>query len=362
MWAGGDRRENLARVGVALLVALVVSLPFAFEILFLYHLRIVNQFPSQSPNSLLDLNELPSLVRDIAAPAIVAAVALWLRASKNIDDGLRVLLAWTGIILALLGLNAVRLLLGKAGLHVPPVVPAFHFFSYLMTMVAVGIGVAIRDLSTAVLKRLRWGSGKPESEVALAGGLVACAVTLLLVIVAYPRYLRRDDFTEVRDDAVAMNARFPIDVVEWIRAHTSPRDVFLCTDDASMYIVAPAGRKVVSTNRYFSNPYVDWESRDRDRARMYGQLERGDLTGFLALAAKYRVRFVLVTRDRSTIWLHAAGLAPVDLPTLEPASLGELPVFERVFENGRFAILAVRPPAARLDARVEGTRPGGASR
>ena len=72
----GGWRQSLTRVAVALAVAFMVSLPFDFEILWRYHLKIINQFPSQSPSELLDLNELPLLARTIALPTIVAAIAI----------------------------------------------------------------------------------------------------------------------------------------------------------------------------------------------------------------------------------------------------------------------------------------------
>jgi len=213
-----------------------------------------------------------------------------------------------------------------------------------MTVVAIGVGVAIRDVSEAAVNWFERRSGRTLREAAPAGGLLACALTVVLVGAAYPRYLKRQDFTDIRAEAADFNQRFPADVLDWIRAHTSPDDVFLCTDDASMYIVPPAGRKVVAINRYFSNPYVDWATRDRDRTQMFDQLKRRDIDGFRTLAAKYDVRFVLLTRDRSPVWLRAAGLRPKDVPDIEPASLSSLPEFTLVFESDRFAILAVRLP------------------
>jgi hypothetical protein len=337
----GGARESLMRVAVALAVALAVSLPFAYEILFRYHLKIVNQFPSASPSTLLDLNELPSLARTIAIPALVAAAAFGLRALKGLDLRMRVLFVWAGVVVSLLGANVVRLLLEKVGIHLPPVVPALHFFFYLMTLLALGAGVAIADASAAIAARFGRGSAT-GLEPGLAGGLLACCITLALVGLAYPRYLQRRDFTDTRIEAAALSERFPVDVVSWIRAHTSPDDVFLCTDDASLYIVPPAGRKVVATNRYFSNPYVDWVTRDADRSRMFDLLKRGDVEGFRTTAARYGARFILLTRDRSREWLHPSGLRPSDLPDLDAVSLTALPAFELAFENERFAIVQIR--------------------
>jgi len=336
----GGPRESLPRSAVALAVALAVSLPFAFEILWRYHLKIVNELPSASPSNLLDLNELPSLARTIALPVAVAAVALGLRAARRLNREMRVMLAFAAVVVLLLAAHVARLLLGKVGIHLPPVVPALHFFFYLMTLVAVGVGVAIADASGAVVRRLGWGSATADGG--FAAGLVACAVTVVLVGVAYPRYLQRRDFTDTKSEATELSERFPADVVAWIRANSDPEDVFLCTDDASLYVVPPAGRKVVATNRYFSNPYVDWKGRDAARARMFELLKRQDVAGFRAAAAQYGVRFVLLTRDRSREWLRPSGLRPRDLPELEADGLKGLPAFALAFQNERFAIFAVK--------------------
>ena len=75
---------------------------------------------------------------------------------------------------------------------------------------------------------------------------------------------------------------------------------------------------------------------------MFDQLKRRDVEGFHVLAAKYGVRFILLTRDRSAAWLRPSGLRPADLPDVDPSSLSGLPSFELVLETDRFAILAVR--------------------
>ena len=205
----------------------------------------------------------------------------------------------------------------KVGIHLPPVVPALHFFFYFMAIVAIGVGVGIADACAAIMRWIGRGSRTRWQESGSAGGLLACAVTLVLVAAAYPRYLHRSDFTETRNEAAALSQRFPTDVVNWIRTNSSPDDVFLCTDDASLYIVPPAGRKVVSTNRFFSNPYVNWVSRDADRTRMFDQLKRRDIDGFRVLADTYGVRFILLTRDGRC--LAAAGRPEAsDLPDLDP--------------------------------------------
>src|SRR5581483_9278830 len=303
------------RVALALAVAFLVSLPFSFEILWHYHLKIVNPFPSNSPSDLLDLNELPGLARRLATlPSLVAVAALVVRARAGVDRGTRLLFVWLGVIAAALAAHMAAIVLAKAHVELPAIVPPFHFFFYLMTILAIAFGIGVRDAVVRVASA-RW---RP---------VLVCAMALAAVAAGVRSYLTREDFTGVRQEATAMGARYAPDLIGWIRAHTSPHDVFLCADDASMYLVTPAGRKVVAINRYFSNPYVDWTTRDADRARMFHALERADVAGFAAIARSYDVRFVVLSLDRTTEWLRAAGLRPSDLPAIDEATLAGLPGF-----------------------------------
>lgn len=339
----GRPRQGLTGIAVALAVAFLVSLPFGFEILWHYHLKIVNQFPSQSPSDLLDLNELPGLLRMLATvPTAVAAAGLAARAARRRDRGVRLLCAWFAAVALLLGAHIARLVLGKAGIHLPAVIPPFHFFFYLMAIAAVGFGIGVRDGSHAAVSWLLQKRRLDVRQAGLLSGTIACVVSLFCVAASYGRYRERVDFTVLRREAVAMNQQYPADLLQWIRLHTSPDDVFLCTDDASLYIVTPAGRKVVATNRYFSNPYVDWASREADRRSMFEALERGDLEKFARLARTYDVRFVVLSRDRSEFWLKAAGLRRSDLPDVEPGALSRLPGFTLAFRTDRFAIARYR--------------------
>ena len=63
----------------------------------------------------------------------------------------------------------------------------------------------------------------------------------------------------------------PLDIASyhWIIVHTRPRDLFvtrLRTEDA-VFAVLSAGRRLVAAPLLFSNPYVDWVSREERRVR-----------------------------------------------------------------------------------------------
>lgn len=338
------RGEPLGRLILALGIAFLVSLPFTVQILGHYHLAIINRFPGQSPSDLLDLNELPSLASHLLAlPVVLAVAALGYHAVGRRDRGTEVVLALLAAVLLFLAAHVARLLLERAGVTLPSVVPDYHFFFYLMAAVSIGVGLALRDLGRVFAAWLR-KPGEDASRLEPVGGLVTCGLTVLLVAGSYSHYRARVDFTGLRQDIVAANTRFPGDVVDWIRAHSKPEDVFLSTDDASLYIVSPAGRKVVATNRYFSNPYVDWVERDADRRTMFDRLAHSDAAGFWALARKYGVGFVVVSADRSPEWLRASGMTSHDLPVVDSEALGNLPGFTLAFRSKRFDIVAVGRP------------------
>jgi hypothetical protein len=334
-----------ATLATALTVAFVVALPFGIEILWHYRLKIVNAYPGMSPSDLLDLNELPQVARAaVSVPVVAGALALAYRALRDRRGmGTRLSIAWGGVCVVFLGAHILALLAEKAGMRMPSVVPAFHFFYYLMALLSVGVGLAVRDLSAA---GVRWmdrrqptpSEGTPDWRVTACAGLA----TFALVAAYYPQYSRRPDFTELREHAAMMNREVPADAYAWIRAHTRPDDVFLCTDDQSLYVVAPAGRKVVATNRYFSSPYVDWASRDHDRAEMFARLEARDVAGFGRVSERYGVRYVIVAeRPPTADWLKASGLYPRDIPSIRAGDLLSLPGFELAFRGSSVAIFAV---------------------
>ncbi len=51
----------------------------------------------------------------------------------------------------------------------------------------------------------------------------------------------------------------PPELFDWIRQNTRNDDVFLCTNEMSLYMVPAAGRKVVSTDPIFLEPIPQLE-------------------------------------------------------------------------------------------------------
>ena len=111
-------------------------------------------------------------------------------------------------------------------------------------------------------------------------------------------YRRRPDFVRERIEALQMFAAPDLSGLYRFIVTSTPTDaVFLASDSIGQSVVGVAGRKVVVLHKFFSNPFVDWEARNRDRDTMQGALASGDWRGFVDVAAAYDVQFV-VTEGR----------------------------------------------------------------
>jgi len=318
---------RLARV---LGVALLVSAPFLAQIIGVYHLRVVNTLPSSSPSGVLDLNEFPVLAAKLARLPVIAAALYTVRLIARRDDTAVLLLSWIGVAGSFIAYKYISAVGQHAGLTLPSIVPAFHFLFYSMAWVSIAFGCFVRDAAAWFARARGW-----HREA------VIVAAILGLIAVHVPSYLERDDFTVIREQARQTAASLSVAGYEWVRANATSDDVFLCTDGASLFLVAPAGRRVVATDPYFSNPFVDWRTRDRDRAAMFDALRTHDFALFDQLAARYKVRFIVAPGSR----LDALDSQDSDLAFRFGPS--ELPSdrFRKAFQAEDLAIFEVRRPS-----------------
>ncbi len=324
----------LRRFAVVIAVAIVASAPIGVSVIGRYRAQIVNAFPSASPNpifgSLIDL----AVKLALATPLVVALVAFSVRVVRRASALPRVLNAWliaTAATFIWVGLDLVAARTGFAlGPRLP--VPGFHFVFYALALASLGFGVAVGDLTA-------WGARRLASS-RFAVPQAALVVALLGVVLgaAAPRYLRRPDVTDLRKEAHALQSAMPAGLYAWVRSSTAPEDVFLCTDAESLFVISPAGRKVVATNRYFSNPFVDWESRDKDRDAMFAALAGGDLSALTPLASKYGVRWIVVANGMNEDLRRLAGVSQAKVPPLTPATVPEMPGITRAWSDDRYAV------------------------
>jgi hypothetical protein len=328
--------DSAIRLGIALGTAFLVSLPFVWPIVADYQLRTINPGPALAPYHRLDGNELMALVRDLGTLPVIVGLAGWVAfvRTRAHQWNTRVLLAWAGAVLTCLAYNYIRLAARKLGIALPSVVPAFHFLFYFHACLWIGFGMALALAGQWVRHRL---DGRERSGPIVAG-LVTVTLTGVVVLTYFPSYLSRDQFLPRRAEAMMFHSALSVPTWAWIREHTKSSDVFLSTDDMSLFVVAPAGRKVVATNRYFSSPYLDWSRRSRDRDRMFELLAGGHRREFESLARQYDVSYVIVNDHPPPEIVRAAGMRAPGAGRAQVAAAR----LALVFEHERVAVFRVR--------------------
>jgi len=261
----------------------LVGLPLLISIVGHYWLVIRNPGPSGWVAPGLEHSQLTGALFETLRPTIPGVFALTgilflLRARRSASA--RVVLVSALTTAALFSYGYLAQWAGAAGLALPTPVPHFHFLFYLRAFEAMAFGLGVARLAELGPERLR-------SSLLIA---TLAASTWL----SWPAYRSRPDFTLERDFARQLFAsRELVDMFDWIRTNTSPGDVILAREDLSLAVIGTAGRKVVAVDRLFSNPFVDWETRVRDRDRMFDALDRGDAAELMRVASQYRVRYAV---------------------------------------------------------------------
>jgi hypothetical protein len=170
-------------------------------------------------------------------------------------------------------------------------VPTHHFWYYLTALTAVvfayGVGV-IADVLGSL--GARWG-GSPGRMRPHAMPILTSLV-VLAAILRYPAFPQRYDF---RVSGASRQMFSDLDLLEmyrWVRLSTRRDDVFAAPVNIGQSVIGFSGRKVVAVGKFFSNPYVDWGTRFDDNIAMDRYLRAGDFDRFLAIASRYRVRYI----------------------------------------------------------------------
>ena len=295
-----DLRANprgLARlVGCGLLMVAVftlVCLPFLQSIVGRYGLHTVNPMPRSLVVSFLGFRMIPDMVwQHLQPPVLVAWYGLYVVVRGAGDPpARRLLLAWFGVAAAFVLYGYVCAGAAKLGVILPAIVPSFHFLLYLKAVLCLFFAVGLLDLARRLVFRLTPKPGPQHVRVVRRLGFL---LALGLVCWSLPDYLARYDFAKARSEAALHGLeRDRIALYRWTLENTLPTDVFLASNDLALFCLAPAGAKVVAVDPYFSNPYVDWETRNQARARMYECLAQGRAEEFSALAREHQVSYVV---------------------------------------------------------------------
>jgi hypothetical protein len=190
-----------------LFVAFIVSLPFTISILFHYHLRILNPVPGNWIYPPLAIDRLSDFTRGYLSwfSAIAAVGLVVFIGTRSARAGKTALLAWLMICCAALAVNEMQQITSPK-LHLM-FVPAHHFLFYLRALQNILFGLGLVWICRFVARRLA-SISKTKSDSSdqfrrtAEAGFVVLAVIVFLVL-AYPKYRTRFDFTNARSQAVS---------------------------------------------------------------------------------------------------------------------------------------------------------------
>lgn len=299
--------------------ALIISMIFIYFIIWHYRLKIVNPMPCCWQWDQLTIEKLPSLLAKefLHIFSLIAVFGLVHLVTRKKDFAVKnILISWLAVCLGCLGYSLLKSNI-KALTLLPSIVPAFHFFFYLKALSYVLFGYGVISIAQISWKALKNNGGliKKLKLPSLNNRFQAKAkyVVYMLIIAllsAYIFYVYPQDKNLVKSRNISLSRMSKTHLVNayyWIRQHTGGNDVFLCSNHFSMRVVAPAARKVVATHVFFSNPYVDFRERNRDRNRMIENLKTGSILSFVRLCKKYKIGYVIERASLSRTFHKSFG-------------------------------------------------------
>jgi hypothetical protein len=309
LWRHGcPARRAASLLAASLVTACVVALPLILSVVVRYRLTTLNDVLSLYAYSETEPANILGFLRDHQnAGGTLAVFGLALIAfDRERRKRAWVIGYWAVVNGSILLVHFGRDVLDSVGVRVPQIVTAFHFVLYGEAIVTILAGYAIWrmvELSAARLpRRVSWMTPAVVSRVLLV------ALMVVSVRPALPHRRAREDFDESHQRALAHQSRAGDgNTREWIRAQTMPGDVFLASGQVALYVVAPAGGKVVSLDRVFANPYVDATARDRDQFTMEDRIHENDRAGYCMVASRYRVKYVIADAKRGEEGFVPAG-------------------------------------------------------
>ncbi len=311
----GFSLKTLAWLALAGVVACVWSLPLLLPLWTSYRLHIVNTIPgsfidprfvSWPPSRGLLLMVLPGV---LATPIIFC-----LRNELTLPRGtIAILAVWILLPILFLTRHYACDVRSNAAVCTVFVLPVHHWYIYLqaaLTCVAgLGAWLCFKHLQGVVV----WRRVPGPAGYALAA--ICCGAVL---------WLRPAD-DSLRQRALFLDKFFDWDTYTWLRQHSAPSDMFVTETlheslNAASVAVMAAGRSSVALPATYSNPYVDWESRNR-RSLQYLSVVR-DVSGAATPAICTLLgevgfgghAYVILPNARpiSEVGLHAASVGSIN--------------------------------------------------
>lgn len=297
------------------LPALTITFSFLFFALWYYHLHIINAYPLSWKWPTLLLSALPHLLRtEFLQPGGVLVIFGFIALCRTLKDKATrfIFLSCAGICLGALVYHYLSMAWPTfiSTRFLP--IPIHHFFFYYKVLYYIAFGYGLITLlnlsiekaetwNTTLKKKCHW-----QKYHKVVPALILISLILLPFIYVVKVYARNGNWLNYRMLALHQTANSDfIKAYHWILKHTHHEDVFLCANVYGIRIVGAAGRKVVAIQAQFSNPYVDFQTRQKDRSMMLKSLKSGQNHAFTPLSQKYAVKY-LIGPETELVKIHPA--------------------------------------------------------
>jgi hypothetical protein len=280
---------------------IIVSLPLLYYIVGKYHMHFVNRAPFTYVETIFILRNYKEMIRqNLSVSFIISAIGfVWFYIKFEQPLVRRILLNWCWIAVFMFVYSTIVASLDEhTNIHIPGTVPSFHYFFYLKALQSVFYGFGLYYITDPVFKWFAYKNFKYFAHPENAASKLFIALVLICGIIYYPFYQQRYDFVNFRKLCL-QRARDSnsIDIYYYIRDHIPQDQVFLSEEKTSLFPVMATARKMVSNGLTFSNPYVDFGSRENARNQMLSYLRNGQPSEATDLFKKYGVNYVILTNS-----------------------------------------------------------------
>lgn len=280
-------RKFLSMVGISF----VIASPYLLPLIIYYKLTPVNTlnysfapYDMNLDNFFYGLGNIRWLNLFFISSGVVIA---FLRRSKI--DKLLLSLFFFGLTIIVFGFLTSSVKLGLlGGLKLPSSFVWQDLMVGNQTIVVLFFAIGVTYFMKELSKFKQWNKIKINPKYLL---LIAFILPYSLLMV--PRYHKL-----INSWYKSQTIFFPYDkdwqsAVLWIRSNTSINDVFLASSGPSyLFVSGLTGRKVIMTDKWHSNPFVNQEKREIDDWTL---LTTTNMENYLTLAKKYQVSYVIVS-------------------------------------------------------------------
>jgi len=275
---------------------IIFAFPFLYYVYGKYHLHFINRIILECAPGIFARRETVTLLKLNVTFALIISLIGFVWFYFKFENKVLRKIIWSWLLITLVMYvyeSAVPTVDKKIHFNLPDTIPAFHYFFYFKALQCIFFGFGFVYLFN---KAAQWMQGyfKKKRSVRFYSSLFVAAV-LIYMVVYFPIYRNRYDFTGLRQAALEKGLeQDKIDVYNFITKSVPADHVMLCPHGLSLFPVMPTAIKMVSVETYFSNPYVSYDQREADRVKMLDMLTAATPDSAKHIFSSYHVNNVLL--------------------------------------------------------------------